>query len=141
MDAVFQPGKTNEVKPIRKIQECAGGMSKELGAKPKLPLKPQDKFLPRPANPRNLTFNLRNVKAGNMLKKSTCAERLQQPPLPDHLKHKQAFESHDKLKPMINSKDKILVEKKIIPKSKPSLNRWASQDPDPVSQLPVEQSQ
>ena len=36
---------------------------------------------------------------------------------------------------MNNSKDKILVEKKIIPKSKPSLNCWASQAQSPGYQL------
>merc|ERR1719357_1344175 len=98
LDAVFQPEETTKVKPNRKIQECAAGMSRDLGAKPKLPLKPQDTLLPRTSNPRNLTFNLRNVKAGSISKKSTCAERLQQPPLPDHLKHKQAFDKSDQQK-------------------------------------------
>ena len=36
---------------------------------------------------------------------------------------------------MNNSKDKILVEKKIIPKSKPGLNCWASQAQSPGYQL------
>ena len=135
LDAVFQPEETKKVKSIRKIQESAAGMSKDLGAKPKLPLKPQDTLLPRTSNPRNLTFNLRNVKAGNMSKKPTCAEKLQQPPPSDHLKHKQAFENRDQQKAMNKSKDKILVEKKIIPKSKPSLNCWASQAQSPGYQL------
>merc|ERR1719357_2101877 len=132
LDAVFQPEETKKVKPIRKVQECAAGMSKDQGAKPKLPLKPQDTLLPRTSNPRNLTFNLRNVKSG---KKSTCAERLQQPPLSDHLKQRQAVENRDQQKATSNSKDKILVEKKINPKSKPSLNCWASQAQSPGYQL------
>merc|ERR1719357_1504470 len=132
LDAVFQPEETKKVKPIRKVQECAAGMSKDLGAKPKLPLKPQDTLLPRTSNPRNLTFNLRNGKSG---KKSTCAERLQQPPLSDHLKHKQEVENRDQQKATNNRKEKILVEKKINPKSKPSLNCWASQAQSPGYQL------
>ena len=70
-----------------------------------------------------------------MSKKPTCADRLQQPPPPDHLKQKQAFENRDQQKAKNNSKDKILVEKKIIPKSKPSLNCWASQAQSPGYQL------
>merc|ERR1719447_1734449 len=110
-------------------------MSKDLGAKPKLPVKPQDTLLPRTSNPRNLTFKLRNVKAGSMSKKPTCAEKLQDPPPSDHLKHKQEFENRDQQKAMSNSKDKILVEKKIIPKSRPSLKCWASQAQSPGYQL------
>ena len=72
LDAVFQPEETKKVKPIRKIQECAAGMSKDQGAKPKLPQKPRDTLLLRTSNPRNLTFNLRNVKVGRMSKKLTC---------------------------------------------------------------------
>ena len=70
-----------------------------------------------------------------MSKKSTCADRLQQPPPSDHLKHKQTFENRDQQEVKNNSKDKILVEKKIIPKSKPSLNCWASQAQSPGYQL------
>ena len=70
-----------------------------------------------------------------MSKKPTCAEKLQQPPPSDHLKHKQEFENCDQQKAMSNSKDKILVEKKIIPKSRPSLNCWASQAQSPGYQL------